>query len=105
MNIKSNNLDWLNKGTWYNKNICYKLHGIKSEDFIIQARTDQYNLMCYLVAHDRFEPDYKYDERSIRDRAIPNVATVKKLKSLGATFNLIDIWLKLLCENDCARSE
>ena len=35
MTIKSNNLYWLNKGPWYNKNICSELHGIKFEDFII----------------------------------------------------------------------
>ena len=105
MNTKINHLDWLNKGTWYNKNICSKLHGIKFGGFITQALIDRYNIMCSLVAHDRLEPYYKYDESSIGDRAIPNNATVKELKSLGATFNFIDIWLKLLRENYCARSE
>ena len=36
-----NHLDWFNTGPWYNKNICSKLHGIKFEDFITQARTDR----------------------------------------------------------------
>ena len=75
------------------------------EDFITQARTDQYNLMCSLVSHDRLEPDYKDYEISIGDREIPNDATIKTLESLGANFNFIDIWLKLLCGNYCARSE
>ena len=61
--------------------------------------------MCYLVAHDRLEPDYEDDGSSIGDRAITNDETIKTLESLGATFNFIDIWLKLLCENYCARSE
>ena len=91
MNTKNNHLDWSNKGPWYNKNICSKLHGIKFGDFITQALIDRYNIMCSLVAHDRLEPDYKYDESSIGDRAIPNDATVKELKSLGATFNFIAI--------------
>ena len=73
----SNHLYWFNTGPWYNKNICYKLHGIKFEDFITQARTYWYNIMCYLVAHDRLQTDYKDDEISIGDRAIPNDATVK----------------------------
>ena len=30
----SNHLYWFYKGPWYNKNICYKLHGITFEDFI-----------------------------------------------------------------------
>ena len=41
-----NHLDWLNKGPGYNRKICYKLHGSMFDDFITQARTDQYNLMC-----------------------------------------------------------
>ena len=61
--------------------------------------------MCYLVAHDMFEPYYKDYENSIGDREKPNDAKIKTLESLGATFNFIDIWLKLLRENYCARSE
>ena len=58
--------------------------------------------MCSLVAHDRLQPDYEDDVSSIGDREIPNDATIKTLEALGATFNFIDIWLKLLCENYCA---
>ena len=61
--------------------------------------------MCSLVAHGRLEPNYKDDESSISYRAIPNDATIKTLESLGAIFNFIDIWLELLRENYCARSE
>ena len=50
---ENNHLDWLNEGTWYNKPICLKLHGSLSEYFITHARSDRYNLMCYLVAHDK----------------------------------------------------
>ena len=49
--------------------------------------------MCYLVAHYRLQENKPDDERSIGDRVIPNDATVKSLKSLGATFNFIDTWL------------
>ena len=61
--------------------------------------------MCSLVAHDTLEPDYKYDESSIVDRAIPNDVTIKTIYSLGATYNFIYIWLRLLRGNYCARSE
>ena len=57
--------------------------------------------MCSLVALDRLHTDYKDNDSSIGVRAIPNDATVKELKSLGATFNFIDIWLKLLRKNYC----
>ena len=61
--------------------------------------------MCSLVVHDRLEPYNKDNSSSIGDRAIPNDATIKTLDSLGATFNFIDLWLKLPRENYCARSE
>ena len=43
--------DWLNKCPWYNTVICSRLHGSLFEDFRTHARTDIYNLICYLVAH------------------------------------------------------
>ena len=42
--------------------------------------------MCSLVAHDRLQENKPYYESSIGERVIPNDATVKALKSLGATF-------------------
>ena len=43
--------------------------------------------MCSLVAHDMLQENKPDDESSIGDIVIPNDATVKALKSLGATFN------------------
>ena len=80
MNIKSNHLDWLNKGPLYNRNICSKINGSRFGVFITQARTDQYSLMCSLVAHDRLQPDYEDDVSIIGNRAIPNDATIKTLE-------------------------
>ena len=50
---ESNHQDWLNKGTWYNTEICSRLHGSLFEYFITHVRTDRYNIMCSLVAHDK----------------------------------------------------
>ena len=50
---KINHQDWLNKGPWYNTDICSRLHGSLFEYFITHAGTDRYNLMCYLFAHDK----------------------------------------------------
>ena len=50
---ESNHQDWLNKVPWYNTDICSRLHGSLFEYFITHARTDRYNLMCYLVEHDK----------------------------------------------------
>ena len=57
---KSNHPDWLNKGPWYNTYICSKLHGKMFGGFITNARTDRYNLMCSIVAHDKKQPSYEY---------------------------------------------
>ena len=59
---ENNHQDWLNKGPWYNTYIYLKFRGSRFEDFITQARTDRYNLICYLVAHDKMQPDYEDDE-------------------------------------------
>ena len=61
--------------------------------------------MCSLVSHDRLQLNYKYYERSVGDREIPDDATIKTLEALGATINFIDVWLKLICENIYARCE
>ena len=38
-------------GPWYNTSILKKLHGKLFEAFIINARTDRYNIMCYIYAY------------------------------------------------------
>ena len=45
--------------------------------------------MCSLVAHDKIQPNYKYDESSIGDRSIPKDAITKALNALGAALNFI----------------
>ena len=45
------NSDWMTGGIWYNTYICKKLHGKLFEGFIINARTDRYNIMCYIDAY------------------------------------------------------
>ena len=101
----SKNLNWFDTGPWHNKNICSKLYGTTFEVFITQARTDIYNIICSLFAHDRMQDNKQDYESNVSDRVIPNDATVKELKSLGATFNFIDIWLHNFCDNYFDRSE
>ena len=75
----NNHQDWLDKVPWYNTSICLQLHGSRFEDFITQARTDRYYLMCYLVPHEKLQLDYKDDEISIGDRATPGNETTNTL--------------------------
>ena len=56
---KNNHQDWLNKFPWCNTSICLKLRGSTFVYFITQARTDRYNIMCSLVAHDKMQPYYE----------------------------------------------
>ena len=102
---KNNHQDWLNKGPWYNTSICLNLHGSIFEDFITHERTDRYNIICYLVSHDKIQPAYEDDEISIGDRSIPKDATTKPLKELGATIHFIYICIKLFIYNYDARCE
>ena len=46
------NSDWLTGGPWYNISICKKLHGKFFEGFIINERTDRYNIMCFIDAYE-----------------------------------------------------
>ena len=55
--------------------------------------------MCYLVAHDKIQPEYEDEERSIVDRPIPKDATTEELEALGDTIHFIDVQLKLPEEN------
>ena len=68
---ENNHQDWLNKGPWYNTSICLKFRGSIFEDFITNAITDIYNLVCSLVLHDKIQPAYEYDESSVVDRSTP----------------------------------
>ena len=102
---ENNHQDWLNKGPWYNISICLKLHGSIFEDFITYAITDRYNLMCYLVAHDKIQPNDEYYGSSIGDRSIHDNATPKSLEALGSTLNFMDTRLKLLLDNYDARCD
>ena len=94
-----NNPNWFDKGPWYNTAIYSRLHGSLFEYFITHARTDRYNLMCSLVTHDKKQPAYEDEERSIGDRLVTKNATTEALEALGATLSFIDIWLKLLEDN------
>ena len=76
---ESNLQYWLNKGPWYNTDICSRLHISLFGYFITHARIDRYNLICSLVAHDKKLPAYEYYKRSIGYRIITKHATTESL--------------------------
>ena len=44
---------WLTNGPWYNTSICTKLHRTVFEKYITNARSDIYNIICYIDAHEK----------------------------------------------------
>ena len=40
-------------GPWYNTSICKKLPEKLFEVFIRNARTDRYNIICYIYSHEK----------------------------------------------------
>ena len=59
MEIK--NSYWMTDGPWYITSICNKLHVELFEVFIINARTDRYNIVCYTDAYERDNQSYSCD--------------------------------------------
>ena len=90
---------WLNKGPWYNTDICSKLYGEMFEAFITHTITDRYYLLCSIVSHDKKQHLHEDEESSIGDRPIPKKTTTESLEALGVTFNFIDVWIKLMDKN------
>ena len=75
------------------------MYGSLFEDFITHSKTDRYNILCSIFEHDKKQPAYEDEERSIGDRLVTKNATTEALEALGATLSFIDIWLKLLEDN------
>ena len=81
-------------GTWYNTYICKKLHGNMFQGFIRNARTDRYNIMCYIYAHEKEHQSSWDDSISVGGRPIPSNSTIDALVLLSATIDFIECWIK-----------
>ena len=87
--IDRNNPYWITGGTWYNTYICKKIHGAVFEDYIIDARTERYELMCYIYAHEKQQLSYFDDVSSGGGNVLPSNETKEALVSMSVTFNFI----------------
>ena len=58
------NSDWLTGVPWYNTSICKKLHGKLFEGFIINARTNRYNIRCSIDVYEREHQPSSCDDGS-----------------------------------------
>ena len=86
-------------GPSYNTSICNKLHGKLFEGFIINARTDRYNSMCSINAHEKDHQSSCYDGSSGGGCTLTSNWTTEALYFHGATIDFIDFWLKYLEHN------
>ena len=81
------------------------MNGSLFDDFITQARTDRYNIMWSLVAHEKENSTSSDDESSLGERNVPKKLPTDTLKSLSAILKLIDEWLLMFPENYDAKCE
>ena len=88
------NSEWMTGGTRYNTSIFKKLHGALFEGFIRNARTDRYNIMCYIDAHEKDHQSSCYDGSSGGVFPLTSNPTTESLDPLGATIDFIGCWLK-----------
>ena len=51
--MEKQNSEWMTGGPWYNTSICNKLDGKVFEGFIRNTRTNRYNIMCSIDAHEK----------------------------------------------------
>ena len=93
------NSEWMTGGPWYNTSICKILHRKVFEGFIINARTDRYNIMCSIDAHENIHPSEHYDGISGDGYPIPSNSTTGALVLLGVTIDFIGCWLEALEHN------
>ena len=102
--MEKHNPDQITGGPWYNTSICKKLHGTVFEEYIRNSRTDRYNLMCFIDAHEKHQPSYVDDISSGGGNELQQNSTTDALVSLSATINFIDCCLKILEQNILERS-
>ena len=59
----------------YNTYTCKKLHVNVFDGFIRNARTDRYNIMCYVYAHEKNNPSEHDDGNSCGGYPLPSNST------------------------------
>ena len=59
--MDKHNSDWITGYPWYNTHICKTLHGKMFKEFIRNARTYRYNLMCYIGSNEKNNPSVQYN--------------------------------------------
>ena len=64
------------------------------ESYIENARTDRYNIMCSIYAHEKQHPSSDDDGSSGFVNLLPSNSTTESLFLLSATIYFIYCWIK-----------
>ena len=91
--------DWITGGPLYNTFIFKNVHGRVFEEFIRDAITDRYNLMCSIDAHEKKNHSEYDDGISGGGYPITLNSIREALVSLSATIGLIGCCLQGLEHN------
>ena len=67
--------------------------------YIMNSRTDIYNIMYSIDSHDIKKTSYFYDVISSGDKLIPSNSTTESLYLIGTNFDFIGFWLKCFDKN------
>ena len=73
--MDKHNLDFMTGCTWYNTHICKKLKGYVFDGLIRNVRTDRYNIMCAIHAHEKINPSEHDDGSSGGGCPLPSNST------------------------------
>ena len=63
-------------------------------NYIINARTDIFKIVCFIDAHEKQQPSSAGDGSRGGVNILPSDATTEALVSLSETFDFIYCWLK-----------
>ena len=69
--MDKHNPNWMIGGPWYNISICKKTHVKVFEELIRNEKTDRYNIMCSIYAHEKENPLEFYDGSSDSGYPLP----------------------------------
>ena len=75
--MDKHNPNWMTGGPWYNAYICKQLHETVFEYFVRNARTDRYNLVCSIDAHEKEHPSPFNDGNSDDGYTLPSNSTTE----------------------------
>ena len=82
----------MEKCPWYNTTIFSKRNGQRFKDYLITARKDRYEFMCYVYEYVKERVSMTDEANSCVGRPMPSTSSEEALYPLGHTTKYIDNW-------------